>query len=72
MGLDPQLIRAMLSDVAAWCAKLLPLDDPYHRIGDTLYEQYHNEALISSSRLATMTESPTPAMPTATTRPAIG
>jgi transposase len=33
----------MPPEMAAWGAKHLAADDPYKRIGDTLYHQYHDE-----------------------------
>ena len=43
MSLKPQPPRPMPPEMAAWGAKHLEDDDPYKLIGDTLYEQYHDE-----------------------------
>jgi transposase len=43
MCLKPQPPRPMPPEMAAWGAKHLADDDPYKLIGDTLYEQYHDE-----------------------------
>jgi len=43
MSLKPQPPRPMPPEMAVWGAKHLAADDPYKLIGDTLYEQYHDE-----------------------------
>ena len=43
MSLKPQPPRPMPPDMAAWGTKHLANDDPYKLIGDTLYNQYHDE-----------------------------
>ena len=35
--------RELPSDLAAWGTKVLPPDDPYRQIGDTLYAELHTE-----------------------------
>jgi transposase len=43
MSLKPQPLRPIPPEMADWGAKYLANDDPYKLIGDTLYEQYHDE-----------------------------
>jgi transposase len=43
MCLKPQPPRLMPPELAAWGANHLADDDPYKLVGDTLYEQYHDE-----------------------------
>ncbi|MFL5804700.1 MAG: transposase [Roseiflexaceae bacterium] len=43
MCLKPQPPRPMPPELAAWGARHLVDDDPYKLVGDTLYEQYHDE-----------------------------
>jgi transposase len=43
MSLKPQPPRPMPPELAAWGANHLADDDPYKLVGDTLYEQYHDE-----------------------------
>jgi len=43
MSLDLQSPRQIPSEIATWGAEMLPSDNPYRRIGDTLYQQYHDE-----------------------------
>jgi transposase len=43
MSLKPQPPRPMPPEMAAWGARHLADNDPYKLIGDTLYEQYHDE-----------------------------
>jgi transposase len=46
MSLKPQPPRPMPPEMAAWGTKHLADDDPYKLIGDTLYEQYHDEEFV--------------------------
>jgi len=43
MSLKPQPPRPMPPEIATWGANYLANDDPYKLVGDTLYEQYHDE-----------------------------
>ena len=43
MSLKLQPPRPMPPEIGAWSAKHPDDDDPYKLIGDTLYEQYHDE-----------------------------
>lgn len=43
MSLKPQPPRPMPPDIAACGAKHLAVDSPYKLIGDTLFEQIHDE-----------------------------
>jgi len=42
MSLNPQPPRAMPPEIAAWAANHLPTDSPYHLVGETLYQQFHD------------------------------
>jgi hypothetical protein len=55
MALKLQPSRPLPPDIAAWGAKVLPPDDPYRRIGDTLYVEIH--ALFAEE----LADIPTPA-----------
>jgi transposase len=46
MSLKPQPPRPMPLEMDAWGAKHLAADDPYKLIGDTLYEQYHDQDFV--------------------------
>ena len=46
MSLKPQPPRPIPPEMVAWGAKHLAADDPYKLIGDTLYEQYHDEDFV--------------------------
>jgi hypothetical protein len=41
MSFEPQPLREIPEDIAAWGAKVLSPDDPYRRIGDTLYAEIY-------------------------------
>lgn len=43
MSLKPQPPRPMPPELAAWGAAHLPATSPYRLVGDTLYDQYHDE-----------------------------
>src|SRR5262245_57632021 len=41
MSSNPQQRREIPANIAAWGEQVLPPDDPFRRIGDTLYAEIH-------------------------------